>query len=154
MARTSISVSNHPQICKCCGQYINPPRRRAPRRQESRSSKKAPTDRFLPSGTPSNNVEDFHWEFGSSEVSLKDAYLSVRDNPSFEDPELYEPLWDSLLYFVFTVEHQGTREAALQHMLRCNADSRAIKPSSVGCLIVSDTEYLFFWRKEVSYVGI
>ena len=154
MARTSVNVTNPPQICKCCGQYINPPRRRAPRRQESRTSKKFPTDRFLPLGSPSNNAEDFHWEFGVSNVSLKDAYLSVRGDSAFADPGLYESLWDSLLYFVFTVEHQGARDAALQCMLRCNADSRAIKPNSVGCLIVSDTEYLFFWRKDASYAGI
>ena len=153
MARISKTNDMQPKICKCCGQYINPPRRQSS--ASRKSSKPRVTDRFLPAESISNHIDDFHWEFGTSDVSLKDAYLSVRDrhrDDALENCDIYEPLWDSVAYFVFTVEHHVTRDAALQRMLRCNPDSRAIKPSSVG-LIVSDTEYCSF-EKGDGHAGI
>lgn len=154
MARKVVETTSReaaaPKICKCCGQYINPPNRR----KSSKASRRVKTDRFLSEDQPSNNIEDLHWEFVSSDVSLKDAYAQLQQRSEFSDVDTYGPLWDSVAYFLYTVEQHNTEEAAIERMLRCNLDSRAVRGNSVGCLIVSASDYLFFWRKDIADVGI
>lgn len=154
MAKKSVTFHDlsddapRPKICKCCGQFINPPR------TKSAPSEKSRTDRFLAKGQPLNDIQKLHWEFVSSDVSLKDAYYNLRERSDLKDPDLYESLWDSVGYFVYTVERQGSEEIAIDRMLHCNLESRVIRPNTVGCLILNDSDYLFFWRKDTNHVGI
>ena len=154
MAKRRVELSSDeavmPKICKCCGQYIQP----SGRRRKPRANRQMKTDRFLTEDQPSNNIEDLHWEFVNSDVSLKDAYRDLQERSEFLDVDTYGPLWDSVAYFLYTVERHGTQEAAVERMLRCNLDSRAVRGDSIGCLIVSATEYLFFWRKDINNVGL
>jgi len=142
----SFQTETRPKVCKCCGQYINPPRRRA-------RSNNRPADRFLPEGVPSNEISELHWEVVGSEVSLKDAYRQLVEDESLQGDH-FGRLWDSSTYFLYTTERQNTEAEAIEKMLRCNLNSRAIKPFSIGCLIINDTEYLFFWSVGEHHAGI
>ena len=148
MAKTQVHVQQ-PKVCKCCGQYINPPRESRPKKAKRHS-----TDRFLTVEQGLNNLDDLHWELVQTEGTLKDAYVELKACEDFVDAEIYEPLWLSTNYFLFTVEHLGSLDSAMDRLVRCNLNSRAIKSSSVGCLILSDSEYLFFWTLGGNYAGI
>lgn len=147
MAKTVIDIdlSSKGLVCESCGQKL-PNVKRSGRRP----SKPKKNDRFLRQNGGAyvhlNDWQDLHWEFIDSSDSLRGAYNDLKEQVCGSDAEVYRKLLDSVLYFVFTVEHLGTRQSAMEMMQYCNFDSRAIKPGSVGCLIISDAEYVFFWK--------
>jgi hypothetical protein len=148
MAKTQVHLMQ-PQVCKCCGQYINPPRESRPRK-----TKRYATDRFLKLEQDFNDLDNLHWELIETQDTLKDAYVELRDRQDLTDSSIYEPLWLSTNYFLFTVEHLGDLESAMDRLVRCNLNSRAIKSSSIGCLIINDSTYLFFWTLGGNNAGV
>ena len=90
------------------------------------------------------SLSDFHWEFSTSDAGAKSAYRALKERfAGAEVGEEHAYLLSSKSYFIFSNEHYGSKGATLEEMVLCNM--RCLKPRAVGCLIVSDTEYLFFW---------
>jgi hypothetical protein len=103
---------------------------------ERRKATSAPAQRFLPRHRARARA-DFKWEFVTFEGGAKSAFKQLKERSDNAYVELAKG------YFIFSSEHYGSPERALSDMEICNM--RCLKPMTVGCLVLGDSEYLFFW---------
>jgi len=96
----------------------------------------APAQRFIPRHR-ARARGDFEWELVTFEGGAKSAFRKLKERSSSAYVEIAKG------YFIFSSEHYGSQEKALSDMEICNM--RCLKPMTVGCLILGDSEYLFFW---------
>lgn len=153
MAKELIYIEQEPQaqnlksFCKCCGQQIRSQSKQRTRRVSTHHPKQK-SDRFvdISLGMELNNLDNIEWVISNSMNSIKASYNYIKQGlADVEDPR-YTGLLESSGYFMFTTEHLGSLENVLCKMEYCNFQCKAIRFGQVGCLIIRDNEYVFFWQ--------
>ena len=83
------------------------------------------------------------WAVSESELGAKDAYLKLKASvKDWETEDTQDLVW-SKRYLIVSVEHMSLEDALKRRRL---TNLYSVKRTAIGCIAMSDTEYLFFWR--------
>lgn len=93
------------------------------------------------------DLSRIEWVRVSGSLGAKSAYQKLKADlqdgrHKSMDTERFE---NSRSYFIFSSKHYGIIEPLLEDLKLCRLER--LSNRSVGCLILSDSDYVFFWPK-------
>lgn len=95
------------------------------------------------------DLSRIEWVKVDGEKGAKSAYLKLKADVEGGKHKSIdtENLSGSRAYFIFSSKHYGIMEPLIADLLKCRLER--LSSRTVGCMILNDNEYVFFWPKQL-----